>query len=492
MTCLTCRRCRSNCLEMAFMFGRRFFQRRRGFGKWLAGWIGCVALLFYSGILTFSELRGSDTSSPAFIERKLHFVTARTRSGNILPVEQVEGGDKDTAAQHKGAALVENVTDGYVGHRTLAPVLLIPDERSKILTEDKQTECLNSLQSMNLQQLLNRSIYNISYPTFYYTEPYFAWSDDVTIFRNMGDNNKTVGEVEREKLRGVVAVINNSSYNPRDDCGWMSDLKVFKKVYPVLGRVKHLEYMCPLVVPGAGSFQHFVDGVLPKIMQAYDVIVREKVHIILNRPNHAIITEMLTALGLNSDRVVYAEAESYYAERQINTCITPPLHPGLYARARGILGVPEKQRSLNSTVVLMTRSVTTHGRRIRNQNEVTAFLSQRYHDRLKVITGSMSLTEVKMVMEEAGLIIGVHGGALYNMLFAPGGCSVVEILPVGRKGHTNPYYLADKILWQLAQNMGHRFWRTHVMTSYPLGDLVLPVSRLSKVLDMVDLSIKTW
>ena len=113
----------------------------------------------------------------------------------------------------------------------------------------------------------------------------------------------------------------------------------------VMGRV----YCCPRFVSiqinwCVAHTQHFVDGTLPKIAQAYELLRRPEVKLLLYSPrSDVIIKEMLRALNISEDRIVWHSSNTVYrADYMIFTCVTPPLHPSLWLRARKLLGVADR------------------------------------------------------------------------------------------------------------------------------------------------------
>ena len=112
-------------------------------------------------------------------------------------------------------------------------------------------------------------------------------------------------------------------------------------------------------------------------------------------------------------------------------------------------------------------------------------LRRYYGDRLFVFGDPMSLQQSKDVFSRTRLILGVHGGAMYNLHFAPRDTIVVEYLATESDGFI-PDGFAHSIIWRLAQNAGQTFYRIPELPLDEFLDLKIDLQKLIKVLDKVD------
>lgn len=141
-----------------------------------------------------------------------------------------------------------------------------------------------------------------------------------------------------------------------------------------------------------------------------------------------------------------------------------------------------------SLVVLLSRRWSRNGgRRLLNEKAVLEYLVGRY-GRGRVARfgdGRVDLTTAGRVFARAAAVVGVHGGAFYNVMLAPRGCVVVELMPLiaagPRPGHP-PRRLAHTIIWRLADALGHTYWRLYALTASPRSDVTLPVDKLRAAL----------
>ena len=324
----------------------------------------------------------------------------------------------------------------------------------------------------------------IDYEAFRLDEPEFTDDRDRGLFRKLRENVDAVGDLPPTMLRGIVQYLPGGLVGHKFDCSWRTSYRQFATQTWMPIR-RHVAYLSPLLVPEGGSFQHFVDGVLPKLVQARDVLLAANVTILLHPPGGRIIRQMLSRLGF-SDSIVLEYYGGYYtSDHQINTCVTPPYHRALWDKARLLLGVDDRlQNEATSVVILMLRTRSLkEGRRIVNLNELIQVMRARYGARLHVFYGENDLSRAKALFSRAKLMVGVHGGAFYNMLFAPLNTTVIEIMPTLESGTVLPSYAAHSVFWKLALSMGHTYWR---LVENPLtseGNVSVNLTRLVGLID---------
>ena len=125
------------------------------------------------------------------------------------------------------------------------------------------------------------------------------------------------------------------------------------------------------------------------------------------------------------------------------------------------------------------------GRNTLNQNEVIQTLRQRYGQRLFIFPGPMNLTYSKEIFSQTRLMLGVHGGAMYNLHFAPQQTVVVEYLGTKPDGSI-PSRAAHTIIWRLAQNAGQTYYRVPATPVNKQLDININITTLLTLLDKVD------
>jgi capsular polysaccharide biosynthesis protein len=90
---------------------------------------------------------------------------------------------------------------------------------------------------------------------------------------------------------------------------------------------------------------------------------------------------------------------------------------------------------------------TTHKRIIDNQKELADALREKYGAKFELFRPGRASTEMVIrLLERAEVVLGSHGGALYNALWASRECKVVEISPLLLNGAYPDHLRADRPL----------------------------------------------
>ena len=333
----------------------------------------------------------------------------------------------------------------------------------------------------------------LQYPSFKMPEPKFVRERDQELFYAHPENRKLLKDSKTELL-GQIRIVYGAYAHNRIQCGWGLNLMDFVDTSEVINALPNGERnyttdkVVPILTPDSHSFQHFLDGVLPKIIQVLPFLRLPGIKLALQKPRDKIIKLMLAKMQLY-DKVIWVDGSEVVTSRfQINTCITPPLHPLLWKAMREELGVSDiiSQDASKFKVMLLNRAQSHNGgRNIKNQHEIIKYLSKRYTEKFVVYKPQTSLAKTKQLFADVHVIIGVHGGALYNLNFAPKQCHVIELMPTSRTGHVTRR-LAHTIMWQMAAVIGQPYWRIALPPIDDFDNVILPLDRLTEVLDKVD------
>ena len=388
---------------------------------------------------------------------------------------------------------------------------------------------------------------HIDYPIYAPFIPRFVNVDDRRSFLRDPDNRVYLAA---SQLTGRVRVIADGVIRRDHECSWKTSDDEFSRLGGVSqerSTVTHVnKTLCPLLVPDGHTFQHFVDGVLPKLVQLLTEAPRLASAVntfVVYQPRDAIIYELLERVGITRQRLMLITPETWQSSqvlevrRVVDTCVTPSLHPQLWHRASQLLqscqnpsNRHERRQTMrclyneslrktaqfdsdsqprtlgenvqrrvgskitnastanSSLIVLLSRRWTRNGgRRLLNEYAVFEYLVGRFGLQrvVRFGNGRVDLTTANSLFSRAAAVVGVHGGAFYNIILAPAGCIVVELMPlVAHRGQVAapPRRLAHTIVWRMADALGHTYWRLYAVTSSPRGDVTLSIDKLRSAL----------
>ncbi|XP_070559198.1 uncharacterized protein [Ptychodera flava] len=324
----------------------------------------------------------------------------------------------------------------------------------------------------------------LQYDNFKLSPPHLPTIEDRLTFCAGRGGHDLVGRSSQHLLVGKVNIVRNGTFELPYDCGYMNDMEFLCKQHK---SDVHVHALSPLIVPQAYAYQHFIDGTMPKLIQSLDVLKIPEVKILLEKPRNQIIYEMLSKLNISTDRVLWYEPRKIYsADYLVMACHAPPLHPVLWRKMRTVFGVRSAANPVGAgRVVLFTRrkGAKNIGRRMINLDDVIKALTSRYAERFVVLDiGFQKIGEAVRFFRNVSTIVAVHGGALYNMVFATPKTNVVEILPYGEPRH----HSAVNIFWAQSELLGLPYWRLYEKTVSPSRDLVVNISKLTLALDAID------
>ena len=326
-----------------------------------------------------------------------------------------------------------------------------------------------------------------TYPSFKVYEPRFPSQKDRELFYLHPPNCEYANSsAEPRHLTGIIRIIPQGLAHRRIDCGWGSNLMDF---VDTVNRAKHTaDIVVPLMIPDGFSFQHFIDGTFPKIIQVLPFLRLPNVKLVLEKPRDNIIKQLLLEMNLY-DRVIFVDQFDYVTSRiQINTCITPPIHPLLWAAMRKEIGVADdiSIEPPNHKIILLTRTGGHNGgRSIQNHAEVKEYLSTRFGLNFLEFQPLLDFQSTRRYFSKARIVIGVHGGALYNLNFAPSKCHIIEVMPTTNDGKLLQDF-GHTIYWLMADAIGQHYWRLNTPPVNRISDVVLSLDQLSNVLDKVE------
>lgn len=246
--------------------------------------------------------------------------------------------------------------------------------------------------------------------------------------------------------------------------GWQDDSW---NLYAETREVRHVDAGISIAAWGGESFQHFIVDALPKLASVIDWLEDPRfahVRIVSHNEGAEAAQWFWHELGL-AERVVQkplnAEAGFViHADLALFAQFAPNLgHFGLHPRhclrpVQQRLGVLDGADQDSVLYLRRTghRSVANEGRLLSELDDLLA--GTRYH--LQIFESSSDLGRAMAVFKRAKLVLGPHGEAFANLVFAQPGTRVIEFNPIYRlyAQWEDPHAL----YWGLSQAAGLEYW----------------------------------
>ena len=388
------------------------------------------------------------------IKRHIHIdgVTTVLRQGGTTLNEPRQTDDSESHTQHrvtssKSLTVVKRVTKNN-------------DSASRIVKQD-----------------------SLTYVEFNITLPNFITEFGKHLFFLDERNNEKSGLQTKEKLNGEIYTIRRGTFSMPYDCGYKSNVS-FVLNPRIVPSTRWYRSLVPMMVPDGGTFQHFLDGTLPKIIQALDYIQQPQVMLLMPPIRDQIIFEILQKLNISRNKIV-TYSGSAGADYLVFTCITPPLHPYLWQRARSLIGVSNGHVAIpnrNKIAIVTREGCHNCGRLLLNKGALIETLRNKYSkENVQVYTGPFDLEKTIQFFSKVKVVIGTHGGGLYNINFCPSNTTVIEIMPTYDDGKT--LAAAHQIIWTQSVLLEHKYWRLPTVPENDKGNVNINVTQVLDILE---------
>ena len=231
---------------------------------------------------------------------------------------------------------------------------------------------------------------------------------------------------------GSVEILANVSFSPHE-CGWMTTPKNASPLNE--GEKPDYDKVAFLDVPEGCSFQHFFDGVVPKMVQAMPLLSDEDIKLVLpGCAPYPMVTEFLRYFGISESRVIRPSSRMS-ARLYYSFCDAPGWHPILWQQMQQIIradtSVPLSQRK---KIVYLQRNKGTHngGRTVSNEAELISAI-QRAAPGYEVISFDSASyptpEDTRAFFKDVRALVGPHGGAFYNMMWCGSDTAMIEFVP---------------------------------------------------------------
>uniref|UniRef100_A0A7S4IJ30 Glycosyltransferase 61 catalytic domain-containing protein n=1 Tax=Vannella robusta TaxID=1487602 RepID=A0A7S4IJ30_9EUKA len=347
----------------------------------------------------------------------------------------------------------------------------------------------------------------ITYPPFILKFPNFLHDKDYKVFANWKEVSELANEYQSRReqgdpecqeheygasftnpvyyLTGIVETVPNVTIGCAGLCGapgcrsssrcgaegycgylsvnnlwWRNDAPYMGNNY---GRVLYFE------PPASWAFQHWIPDLFPKLIQTWDFFQDPSVNVLTARPkqDRSPLVGFLWDYWDALDKIepIPEKGMDVDASEFISGCIAPSIHPFLWKEMRLALGIDETYNNapLNKVIWIgRDKETARNGRYVVNSDETVAALTEASEAAgYEFVSFNhkkyASIELVKELFGSAKLIIGPHGGGLFNLIFAPDRTSVIELFPESYYGKMG----GNIIVWLQSVMIGQDYWRIH-------------------------------
>lgn len=240
-----------------------------------------------------------------------------------------------------------------------------------------------------------------------------------------------------------------------DSCmGRRSDHKQFSSTLNHTELHDAFETLVIATVPDSWSWQHFLDRVTvvwsQSMLDAGSSFMAENITFISGRQPQPRVNELYDIMGVKHVHSV----SNALAKKLIFSCRAPLIHPFTSQRFNDLIGWKPTETKERNIVLMMSRA---QSRQIVNQEELNArvedLLRNREKDEILQIfdhnqLGSM-VDMISFMKDRVKMVIGPHGGAMYNIRFASPGAALLEFLPSQR---------FEPVFWEQARLFEHHYY----------------------------------
>jgi capsular polysaccharide biosynthesis protein len=277
----------------------------------------------------------------------------------------------------------------------------------------------------------------------------------------------------------------NATYRRDHTCGWPTDYRY--DTWPSIaaegsrehaarpegpGGQPHFQFdkAINLLAPQSWSFQHFVNDVMPKFVQYWELLHEETdIQIIIERGrDRAVVDKILAYFDIDMSRfhdynhknVVNVAKEMHFG------CVAPPMHPWLWQGMREIFKVKYVPFKHRKTIVILSRreGAANGGRKVLNEDamieEIQKLVDERGQNEKVVVFRHKdypNFDDYLAFFNRAKVLIGPHGGAFDNLIFTPRDTLVMEFQPVERAAKRS--FFPNAMMFYQTGMLDHRYYR---------------------------------
>jgi hypothetical protein len=311
--------------------------------------------------------------------------------------------------------------------------------------------------------------YRLCHPAFNWSLPHGISKSQLPLVWTQPENHRHFQDTNASDHCGVIQIIHNGSV--RHPLPALSNVTHFINAKPHAHQTNSPRHDTLLVLTGhwGSYFQHFFDNIGPQLSLALDVtghspqdfdVVVETSNLFPNVP--------ILWKRLGFKRVISAKNGPYSAKTLVIVESAPRVHPHYFSHLRDLLQLSKP----NPTKVIVASrrpgNIYYAQRVILNEPAVIEVLEEVFGAENVLVFDhrDYNLRETIDLFANARLIVGSHGGSLYNQFFAPKTAAVLEIMPVqkdgryfGQRSVRDEPPFSHLAVWSNTLLIGQEFWR---------------------------------
>ncbi|KAJ5073607.1 hypothetical protein M0811_08444 [Anaeramoeba ignava] len=339
----------------------------------------------------------------------------------------------------------------------------------------------------------NQIDYQINYPPFILDAPHFLdqRSFDKFMYLEKKRYNQVIDKKKRklhfdfdEMSVGTLSFLRDFSFSWAPSCNPYAKLSDFQ---PANGNTLNFEKLLIINSDWIWQFQHWIDHFGCLIMDLRPLIKDKGWTIFVQYPSDEILLQLFDFIkkDLNVNIVYQSDSYSIHAEYALFPCTLPKENPRKFLDLKHFLlksiletdHFQEYQDPNPEKIIYLPRVNNLNGRNIVNSEEVVDYLKNRYGENLVIFSHKEypDLKDLVQLFSSAKVVVGLHGGAFYNIIFSLSHPVVIEF-------HQPKFGVADASIYWISHTTGSEYWR--LFSKQKDLDSVIDLIALEQVLNL--------
>ncbi|KAJ5077657.1 hypothetical protein M0811_05756 [Anaeramoeba ignava] len=236
---------------------------------------------------------------------------------------------------------------------------------------------------------------------------------------------------------GNITYFKNYSFQSFPNCTPYG-LKIKDFEIPNSNNIKYMEKVVLAIAEHSTAFQHWIDRVLGSLIRIRPFIKDKGWTLLVDSNMQEIPYKLLNLVkeDFNVKLEVYDPSITYKIDKLLIICNIPFVHPRKFQEiktflVKNILKIKSNEEIPNyqqENIIYLPRVNNYNGRNVINNEEVENYLRKRFGNKFKIFSHKEheNLKELVEYFSKAKVIIGSHGGAFYNLLFASSHPIIIE------------------------------------------------------------------